>query len=148
MQAEVQARSGPIIQGVVAYARENLAKEKADLAEVFIRQYYSQVALEELAEREIADLFGAAMAHLNFMEEFKSGAPKLRIYNPQLARDGWQSTHTVIEIVNDDMPFLVDSVTMEIIRRGITLHLTIHPVMKVKRDADRRLLQILLSRSR
>jgi glutamate dehydrogenase len=148
MQAQVQDKSVDTIERVVAYARENLAKEKAELAEVFIRQYYGQVAPEELAQREIADLFGAAMAHLNFMEEFKSGAPKLRIYNPQHAKDGWQSTHTVIEIVNDDMPFLVDSVTMEIIRRGITLHLTIHPVMKAKRDADSRLQQILPSRSR
>ena len=147
MQAQVQRKSLDIIERVVAHARENLSEEKANLAQVFIRQYYNQVAPEELAEREITDLFGAAMAHLNFMEEFKSGAPKLRIYNPQHAKDGWQSTHTVIEIVNDDMPFLVDSVTMEIIRRGITLHLTIHPVVKVKRDANGRLLQILPSRS-
>ena len=49
---------------------------------------------------------------------------------------GWQSTHTIIEIVNDDMPFLVDSVTMEVNRHGLTLHLIIHPIVAVVRDAD------------
>ncbi len=148
MQSQAQDKSVNIIERVVAHARESLAQEKAKLAEAFIRQYYNQVAPEELAEREIPDLFGAAMAHLNFMKEFKSGTPKVRIYNPQQAKDGWQSTHTVIEIVNDDMPFLVDSVTMEIIRRGITLHLTIHPVMKVERDANGRPQEILPPHSR
>ncbi len=68
--------------------------------------------------------------------KFKSGAPKLRVYNPQIQKDGWESTHTIIEIVNDDMPFLVDSVTMEINRQRLKAHLTIHPVIKTKRDAD------------
>jgi glutamate dehydrogenase len=148
MSAAVQQKSADIIDRVLAEAREKVAKGETEKAETFIRQYYCQVAPEELEQREISDLFGAAMAHLGFMEEFKSGAPKVRIYNPQLKRDGWQSTHTVVEIVNDDMPFLVDSVTMEIIRRGITLHLTIHPVMKVKREATGRLREILPADSR
>ncbi len=56
---------------------------------------------------------------------------------------GWQSTHTVVEIVTDDMPFLVDSVTMELNRRGLGIHLIIHPVMRVRRDADGELLEVL-----
>src|SRR5262249_33180367 len=87
--------------------------------------------------------YGAALAHLNFMGEFKSGTSKLRVYNPQTQTDGWESTHTVIEIVNDDMPFLVDSVTMEVNHQGLTLHLIIHPVMKTKRDEQGRLTEIL-----
>ena len=38
-------------------------------------------------------------------------------------------------IANDDMPFLVDSVSMEIARQGLTLHLIVHPVFSVQRDA-------------
>jgi len=49
-------------------------------------------------------------------------------------RDGWASTHTVVEIVNDDMPFLVDSVTMEVNRQGLTLHLLVHPVLRIERE--------------
>jgi glutamate dehydrogenase len=79
------------------------------------------------------------------MRVFKAGAAKVRVYNPQSGRDGWQSTHTVVEIVNDDMPFLVDSVTMEINRLGLATHLTVHPVMKTRRDAAGGLMEILPS---
>ena len=41
-----------------------------------------------------------------------------------------------IEIVNDDMPFLVDSVTAEIQRRERKIHLLLHPVIRTRRDAD------------
>src|SRR6185295_1985229 len=61
---------------------------------------------------------------------------RVRVFNPTIAEHGWQSTHTVIEIVNDDMPFLVDSVTMEVNRHGLTLHLIVHPLVTVLRDKE------------
>ena len=64
------------------------------------------------------------------------GKARVRVFNPTIEEHGWQSTHTIIEIVNDDMPFLVDSVTMEVNRHGLTLHLIIHPLILVNRDAD------------
>src|SRR5690242_5222992 len=131
-----------IIDKVVAQLRDTVPEGKVQ-AETFIRQYYGQVDLEDLAERSISNLCGAALTHLNFIREFKSGTPKLRVYNPQSEKDGWQSTHTAIEIVNDSMPFLVDSVTMEVNRQGLTLHLIIHPVIKTKRDANGHLHEIL-----
>ena len=65
------------------------------------------------------------------------GTPKLRVYNPRAEEHGWSSPHTVIEIVNDDMPFLVDSVTMEVNRQGYTLHLFVPPA-RSSRSATRR----------
>ena len=63
------------------------------------------------------------------------GTTRLRVISPSLAEQGWASRHTVIEVVNDDMPFLVDTTTMEINRQGLTLHLIVHPVLVVERDA-------------
>jgi glutamate dehydrogenase len=105
-------------------------KARAGLSEKFARLYYAEVDPEELAARGAADLQGAAAAHLAFARTFASGKASIRAYNPVLAQHGWQSTHTVIEIVNDDMPFLVDSVAMEANRHGLTLHLLIHPVLR------------------
>src|SRR3954464_6288972 len=107
---------------------------KSDLAERFERLYYAEVDPEELAARSARDLTGAAGSHFEFGRSFSSGKPKIRAYNPTQAQNGWQSTHTVVEIVNDDMPFLVDSVTMEVNRQGLTLHLVIHPVLRTVRS--------------
>src|SRR5919112_961636 len=62
---------------------------------------------------------------------------------PHVEEHGWQSTHTVIEMVNDDMPFLVDSTRMEINRQGYAIHMILHPVMNVRRDEEGRLLEVL-----
>ena len=142
MLFKAQEENAEIIEKVLALVRRLEPKGKIQ-AETFIRQYYSQVDPEDLAERSISNLCGAALAHLNFLADFRPGAPKLRVYNPQTQKDGWESTHTTIEIVNDDMPFLVDSVTMEVNRQGLTLHLTIQPVIKTQRDAMGRLVEIL-----
>jgi len=131
-----------IIEQVLTHLRTRERKESLQ-AETFIRQYYSQVDPEDLAERRISDLCGAALAYLEFMTEFKSGVKKLRVYNPQSQTDGWESTHTAIEIVHENMPFLLDSVTMEVNRQGLTFHLIIHPVIQTRRDVNGRLIEIL-----
>jgi glutamate dehydrogenase len=105
------------------------------LHEEFTRLYYAEVDPEELAARAEADLKGAAAAHLSLGRGFSAGKAQLRVYNPARGEHGWASTHTVVEIVNDDMPFLVDSVAMEVNRQGLTLHLLVHPVLRVVRDA-------------
>src|SRR5262249_51851004 len=90
----------------------------------------------DLMERQPADLYGAALSHWNFARKREPGHAKVRVFNPSIEEHGWQSTHTIVEIVNDDMPFLVDSVAMEINRHGLTLHLVIHPIVGVERAAD------------
>ena len=102
----------------------------------FTARYYREVEAEDLAERETADLYGAALSHWNFARKREAGKARIRVFNPTLEEHGWQSTHTIVEIVNDDMPFLVDSVTMEVNRHGLTLHLIIHPIVEVERGAD------------
>ena len=132
------AAAEPIAQ-LTELIRARLPADQAEGAAEFARQYYGQVATEDLAEVPLADLYGAALSHWHFARTFEGGAPKLRVFNPRLDEHGWQSTHTIIEIVNHDMPFLVDSITMEVNRQGLTLHLIVHPVMKIRRDAAHRI---------
>jgi glutamate dehydrogenase len=121
---------------VVQLIRAKVAADAADELAAFVRQYFGQVDPEDLAERPVADLYGAALSHWSFARKREPGRAKLRVFNPTIAEHGWQSTHTIIEIVNDDMPFLVDSVTMEANRNGLTLHLIIHPLVAVNRGSD------------
>lgn len=124
------------LEEVVQLIRAKVPAEAADELAAFARQYFGQVDPEDLAERQVADLYGAALSHWSFARKREPGRAKLRVFNPTIAEHGWQSTHTIIEIVNDDMPFLVDSVTMEVNRNGLTLHLIIHPLVAVNRGSD------------
>ncbi|HEY4139679.1 MAG TPA: NAD-glutamate dehydrogenase, partial [Casimicrobiaceae bacterium] len=113
-----------------------VAPEQRATLQSFIERYYGQVDPEDLLERQPADLYGAALSHWNFARKRDSGHARVRVFNPSIEEHGWQSTHTIIEIVNDDMPFLVDSVAMEINRHGLTLHLVIHPIIAVERAPE------------
>ena len=132
-----------LTEAVCSRVREQLDGSDAELAEAFARQLYRWVAPEDVADRDPLDLYGLALGHFNFARERPPGTPKVRVYNPRFEEHGWQSTHTAVEIVTDDMPFLIDSVSMELNRRGCGVHLIIHPVLKVRRDAAGRLVEIL-----
>ena len=129
-----------LIEDVIGIARTKLKGEAATQAEWFIRRFYAHVPPADIVETGAETLYGAALALWRFGAERRPGQAKVRVYNPRLAEDGWSSPHTIVEIVNDDMPFLVDSVTAELNRRGLTLHLVIHPILRAPRGADGRLL--------
>src|SRR5438270_4804654 len=136
MQFPTHEQKQAVLEQVLRAADQRLAAAAAKEARAFISQYYANVDPEDLADRAPEDLYGAAMAQLSFARVFASGTPKLRVYNPRTEEHGWASPHTVIEIVNDDMPFLVDSVTMEVNRQGCTLQLLNHPLFATQRDAE------------
>src|SRR5688572_22739339 len=125
-----------LLEQVMRLADQRLEARAGEEARAFIARYYEQVDIEDLASRAPEDLYGAAMAHLAFARQFASGTPKIRVYNPRAEEHGWTSPYTVIEIVNDDMPFLVDSVSVEVNRQGYTLHLLNHPIFSTRRDAE------------
>src|SRR5215207_9114236 len=132
-----------LTQAVCSRVREQLNGADADLAEAFARQFYRWVAPEDFADRDQLDLYGLALGTFNFARERPPGTPKVRVYNPRFEEHGWGSTHTAVEIVTDDMPFLIDSISMELNRRGCGVHLIINPVLSVRRGGDGRLLEIL-----
>ncbi|HSA89654.1 MAG TPA: NAD-glutamate dehydrogenase domain-containing protein, partial [Burkholderiales bacterium] len=119
----------------------------SNLTEEFTRLYYAEVDPDELSARVDADLKGAAQAHFAFGRSYSGAAAKVRVYNPARESHGWSSTHTVVEIVNDDMPFLVDSVAMEVNRQGLMLHLLVHPVLRVVRDAKGEIVSVSAPRA-
>ncbi len=123
--------------------RRRLPDSRVAPCESFIRQFYHWVPPEDLADRTPGDLYGAAISQWNLAQERAPGGVKVRVYNPEPERDGWQSPHTVIEIISDDMPFIVDSVTMELGRQGYSIDLVIHPVVRLQRDPDNRLRDVI-----
>src|SRR5438105_9799437 len=136
MNAERDGARMPRLDEVLELVRTKVAPEERAVIESFVQSYFGQVDPEELAERAPPDLYGAALSHWSFARRREPGRLRIRVFNPTIEEHGWQSTHTVIEIVNDDMPFLVDSVTMEVNRHGLTLHLIMHPILTVSRGAD------------
>src|SRR4051812_11382498 len=142
MKTDVENHRVEHLEDVQRLVRARVTHDQRAALEVFVERYYSQVDPEDLAEQRPADLYGAALSHWNFARKREPGHARVRVFNPTIVEHGWQSTHSIVEIVNDDMPFLVDSVTMEVNRQGLTLHLIVHPLIAVRRTADGTLVDI------
>ncbi|MZR29687.1 NAD-glutamate dehydrogenase [Sneathiella litorea] len=136
MVAKAQDLKAEQIDKVLAIIESRLDKKTAEDAINFVRLFYERPTPEDLLEISPEHLYGSAVSLYKFAATRAPGKTKLRVFTPNLEEHGWKTTHSVVEIVNDDMPFLVDSVTAALNRRGLTVHQVIHPVVYVERDAD------------
>ena len=107
-----------------------------DDAARFARSLFGRIADKDLGLAPPEQRAGAALALLAFARRRLPGVAKVRVLNPSEADHGFDSRHTIAQIVNDDMPFLVDSIANEFNRREIAVHLLAHPVVAVHRDID------------
>src|SRR5688500_2299772 len=95
-----------LIESVTERVRERMPAQEAPQVEEFVRQYYWRAPAVELLERDALDSYGAALAHWGFARRRRPGTTTVRVYNPTFEQHGWQSPHTAVQIVCDDMPFL------------------------------------------
>ncbi len=154
MTTELDA-SQPLLAGSAQLTREEVlaravGSAQAAAADVprgelapLLARFYRYVADEDLLGRDPGDLAGAALSHRDFARSRPSGTALVRAVNPTEGNDGWGSPRTVVEVITDDMPFLVDSVTSELGRLGNTIQLLVHPAFVVRRDADGSLLEVM-----
>ena len=97
--------------------------------------YYRHIAADDLAERTDVDLYAALASQFRLADNRPQGRANVHVFTPSHADSGWSAGgHSVVEIVTDDMSFLVDSVTMELARQQREIHLVIHPQFDVVRD--------------
>ncbi|WP_199442408.1 NAD-glutamate dehydrogenase [Umezawaea beigongshangensis] len=106
------------------------APELADL----IRLYYRHVPPEEVIDDDPVDLVGAVRSNHELAETRAPGRPAVRVLNPTRDDDGWTCPVTVVQVVTDDMPYLVDSVASELTRSGVQVQRVVHPIVVVRRD--------------
>ena len=118
MTVPLQEARNSLLERAAAYVRSRLHGAPAETAEMFLRAYWERVPAEDLVGRDPVDLAGAALAHLHLAERRAPGVARVRVYTPTFDDHGWASTHTVVEVVVDDMPFLLDSISMELVRKN------------------------------
>ena len=124
-----------IIDQLREYIYSHAPEQQAALLETFTQRYFTSCATEDLCVHPVNELYAILMSNWNLIYQRKPGEVKIRIFNPDLEKDKWYSTHTVIEISHDDIPFLVDSTRMELNRHNYQIHFIIHiGGLEVKRD--------------
>jgi glutamate dehydrogenase len=112
-------------------------------ADRFLQRFYADVAPDDLLDRDADDLVDIALGHLNFARYRKPGLSLVRVVHPRNPDGDISLNQCVVQVVTDNMPFLVDSVRIAINQRGLNIDRTIHPVTRVVRDPSGDLVEVL-----
>ena len=109
----------------------------------FLPAYYRELPEFDGDERRDDDLYAVAVAHLTAGRVRRRGQTVVRVLSPDRDRDGWHSDRSIVLIVTDDAPFLVDTVRIVLERQAVTTHLLVHPMLHVHRGAGDELDRVL-----
>ena len=142
MTGTIPAARQHILDDIAAAARRLPGPRPVVGLSGFVREYYHGVDEDDLRESDAASLAAAAAGHLGFGGRRKAGTPLVRVFNPTLESDGWHSPHTVVEVVTEDMPFLVDSMAIVLNQCGLPIQMMVHPVLRVARDGRGRITRV------
>ena len=124
-------------QAIIAQADKILAARHAGIPADFAAQMFARVVPEDIVRYSAAELAQLAERAFAFLAERAPGTPKVRCETVTLDEADGHKKITVVEILNDDMPFLVDSVANELADRRIDVRLVAHPVFNVQRENDK-----------
>ena len=118
MSAKSENAQSPAVEAVLTELKSTLSAARLKEAQGFAAHLLHRVTAEDLAARPAAQWAAMALDLLEFVRVRKPGVSSVRVFNPALDEQGYESTHTVIEVVTDDSPFLVDSVSMAVSAAG------------------------------
>jgi glutamate dehydrogenase len=131
------------IKQVISHLGKQVGKKKSGRMSELVELFYARVAPEDIISASLDNLYGAPTSLLKAAGTRKTDTPIVRAWNPDKKKDGWKTPHTVVEVINDDMPFLVDSVTQGLTQAGYGVQLAVHPIVVVKRNASGKMTELL-----
>jgi glutamate dehydrogenase len=96
--------------------------------EGFLGDYYQHLAEEDARSYSRDVLAKRAETHRNVAAARRPGQANVAIFN--------EEDSSVVYVVTDDMPFLVDSVNAELVRQRAAIRLVLHPLFVVTRNRE------------
>ena len=138
----VDGTSSVLLQNVANLIKQKVPIARAPLIETFANLLYSNISNTDLEHRNESDLYGATLSLWNCLNSHQDLTPIIKVFNPQVSKNGWKSSHTIIELIVIDMPFVVDSLRMALKRMGLTPHLLLNAPLKIVRDNKKQINQL------
>ncbi|MET0809245.1 MAG: NAD-glutamate dehydrogenase, partial [Pseudoxanthomonas sp.] len=126
--------AGFSLEPIFAAIRKRASGSRQAEATAFAEAFYKRMEDDEYPHHSAEAWAALACDMLEFARSRKPGTANVRVFNASSKIHGWDSPHTVLQIANDDMPFLVDSVSMALAEAGIGVHVLGHPLLRFTRD--------------
>lgn len=143
---EVLPAAGEVLPAGLAEHIAAQAPERVDAVLAFARAFTRRLPPLEAGELTPDELAGVVLGAFRLADGRGVGGIAVRVFNPTLAEDRYQTLGTVLETNTLDSPFLFDSVNEELEARRLAVRRVIHPVIGVERATDGRIVRILHAR--
>ncbi|KGK16935.1 NAD-glutamate dehydrogenase [Vibrio navarrensis] len=124
-----------LLEKVYQLIQDKLELSHQPLVTKLAQHLFSNMSNDDLIQRNESDLYGAVVSLWHHINEKKPEEISVRVFNPTVSRQGWQSTHTIVEVVIPDSPFLVDSIKMTLSRLDLSCHLMLNNPTQITRDS-------------
>ncbi|WOH37995.1 NAD-glutamate dehydrogenase [Thalassotalea fonticola] len=144
--ASLDNKSSVLFKSVAKLIHDKVPSETAPLLEKFTSLLYSNLSKDDLAGRNDSDVYGATLSLWKALNAQKDDEAFIRVLNPEVSKHGWKSSHTVIEVIIKDMPFLVDSTRIALNRLGLSPHLILNCPLNIIRGYNGSVEQISSAR--
>jgi len=131
-----------ILKNVAQLINKKVPQETADLVEQFATLLYDNISSLDLSNRNESDMYGATLSLWSTLNEHINDTPIIHVFNPSVSKNGWKSSHTIIEVIVKDMPFLVDSIRFALNRLGLSPHLMLNSPLKLVRGSNKNIIQL------
>ena len=131
---------------VMEFVTQRAPQEELPLLSAFAEAYIRRFPDNEGARLTPAECYDQVEDLFQFIKSRPDGARMVRVFTPTHEEHGYETNGSVVELLVDDTPFLVDSVTAEIQSRGFGLQRALHPVIGVDRDDQGQLNEVTHAR--
>jgi NAD-specific glutamate dehydrogenase len=111
MAKQSRSRADTRLRQAAVLLRSRARRREAGPAAHLLKALYRDASAADLRAATAEDMGAAALSLWRFADGRPRGRPLVRVYFPDRKEHGWESDNAVVEIVTDDMPFLIDSVT-------------------------------------
>lgn len=125
-----------LVEKIVNAVIKKMPKNQHALINVFAKEFFANFEWNDFKNMEESNLSNLVSSFWQFFYKRKTKSVKLKVFNPVLAKDGWERPGTVIMLVLDDMPFIMRSVQMRLNSLGFHVNLAIG-LGGIKTERDR-----------
>ncbi|WP_416455989.1 NAD-glutamate dehydrogenase [Saccharophagus degradans] len=127
--------------GLIEILQENAEQHFKDGAppafRTFVSLFLKHYPLDAWQSRPVTDLFGCCFGLWHYLQTpVVNGEARVAVFNPNLEEHRWECGRTVVTVLQQDMPFLVDSLRLELQRQGAQIHTIKSTVLGVHRCED------------
>ncbi|MFN7710023.1 MAG: NAD-glutamate dehydrogenase [Holosporales bacterium] len=132
-----------LVRLIASHARSMEQESKRDSFDRFMSQLFIHPTYDDIRKAPPEKLAEGVFDLWQFLQQRTPGEPKVRVYYWRPTYPTAAAERVILDIVNDDMPFLVDSLNGMIEAHDLGVRITVHPILKVERDKNGQLLRVL-----